>query len=294
MLSGPNAISSRTVGENTWASEFWKMKPTRRGSRRLNCSSSSVVLGDRPAERAVRARRRGTTQAVEDLQQRRLAAAVGAEQRDLLAAADVQRHVVERREPLEVARSETSSTDEDGRSAPSGTVALRCTTATATARQATPADVDRGREPVERRWCGRRRCSRGRPSPVHLLGQRVGLAEQRAGRRRHERAGPTRRRVSAPHRAGLAGRVHVGDRAQAGGTRSGRPCRGPGRTSAARSSARSAASSRVHGVVSVSSTTSEIDVATRMTIRPAAVRPWLVMPDRVAEPVPSGTTMSPG
>ena len=38
-------------------------------------------------------------------------------------------------------------------------------------------------------------------------------------------------------------------------------------------SARSAASSRVHGVVSVSSTTSEIDVATRVTIRPADVRP---------------------
>ena len=29
MFSGPKAISSRTDGENTWASEFWKMNPTR-------------------------------------------------------------------------------------------------------------------------------------------------------------------------------------------------------------------------------------------------------------------------
>ena len=40
MFSGPNAISSRTVGENTWASEFWKMNPTRDRKPWLNCSSS--------------------------------------------------------------------------------------------------------------------------------------------------------------------------------------------------------------------------------------------------------------
>ena len=40
----------------------------------------------------------------------------------------------------------------------------------------------------------------------------------------------------------------------------------------------------VHGVVSVSSTTSEIDVATRMTMQPAPVRPWLREPDAMAEP----------
>ena len=57
--------------------------------------------------------------------------------------------------------------------------------------------------------------------------------------------------------------------------------------------ARSAASSRFHGVVSVSSTTSEIDTATRVTIRPAEVSPWLVIPTRWPNHVPNGTTMSP-
>ena len=40
MLSGPNASSSRTVGENTCASGFWKMNPTRLRKARENCSSS--------------------------------------------------------------------------------------------------------------------------------------------------------------------------------------------------------------------------------------------------------------
>ena len=58
-------------------------------------------------------------------------------------------------------------------------------------------------------------------------------------------------------------------------------------------SARSAASRRGHGVVIVTSTTSEIDVATRMTIRPAAVNPCSVSPTRVPNQVPSGTTIVP-
>ena len=52
--------------------------------------------------------------------------------------------------------------------------------------------------------------------------------------------------------------------------------------------ARSPASSRFHGVVSVSRTTREIDVATRTTIRPAAWRPSLVTPELVAEPRAEG------
>ena len=51
--SGPNAISSRTVGENTCASEFWKMNPTRERKPIENCSSSQVVLGHGLAERLV-------------------------------------------------------------------------------------------------------------------------------------------------------------------------------------------------------------------------------------------------
>ena len=40
MLRGPNAISSRTLEENTCASEFWKTKPTLERKPALNCSSS--------------------------------------------------------------------------------------------------------------------------------------------------------------------------------------------------------------------------------------------------------------
>ena len=43
MFSGPNAISSRTDGENTCASEFWNTNPTRDRNARENCSSSSVA-----------------------------------------------------------------------------------------------------------------------------------------------------------------------------------------------------------------------------------------------------------
>ena len=46
-------------------------------------------------------------------------------------------------------------------------------------------------------------------------------------------------------------------------------------------------------MVSVSSTTSEIDVATRITISPALCRPWLVSPTRCPNHDPSGTTMWP-
>ena len=53
---------------------------------------------------------------------------------------------------------------------------------------------------------------------------------------------------------------------------------------AARTGARSAASSRGHGVVSVSSTTSEIDVATRVTMQPPRRQALLREPDVVPEP----------
>ena len=43
-------------------------------------------------------------------------------------------------------------------------------------------------------------------------------------------------------------------------------------------SARSAASRRTHGVVSVTRTTSEMDVATRVTTSAALVSPWAVNP----------------
>ncbi len=57
---------------------------------------------------------------------------------------------------------------------------------------------------------------------------------------------------------------------------------------------RNAASSFVHEVVSVSSTTSETDVATRVTISAALVSPCDVSPTSWPNQVPSGTTMAPG
>ena len=53
-------------------------------------------------------------------------------------------------------------------------------------------------------------------------------------------------------------------------------------------SARSDASSRFHGVVSVSSTTSEIDDATRVTMSAGRVEALPREPDRVAEPRAEG------
>ena len=124
--------------------------------------------------------------------------------------------------------------------------------------------------------------------------ERVRLAEQRAGRRGDERARPTSTSRSRPTvRALRAVYMSVTDAEQAEQVAVGHAER-RARTCAARRSARSAASSRVHGVVSVSSTTSEIDVATRVTISPAEVRPWAVRPTSCPNQVPSGTTMSPG
>ena len=90
MLSGPNAISSRTLGENTCASEFWNTKPTRDRKPALNCSSSRRSSVTASPNAGIRAGV-GEQQTVEHLEQRRLPAAVGAEQRDPLAAPDAQR-----------------------------------------------------------------------------------------------------------------------------------------------------------------------------------------------------------
>src|SRR5512141_1852061 len=57
---------------------------------------------------------------------------------------------------------------------------------------------------------------------------------------------------------------------------------------------RNAASNVVHVVVSATNTTSEIDAATRMTMRPAERRPWLVSPTGCPNQRPSGTTTWPG
>ena len=126
---------------------------------------------------------------------------------------------------------------------------------------------------------------------IHLFGERVGLAEGCARGRGDERAS-TRQVVVAGARALRASYMSVIDvrrwkryryaspstKTNARGTRS----------------ARSAARSRGQGVVTVSRTTTEIEVATRMTMRPAAVRPCAVKPTGVPNHVPSGTTMWPG
>src|SRR3954452_5490382 len=58
--------------------------------------------------------------------------------------------------------------------------------------------------------------------------------------------------------------------------------------------ARNAANNFDHGVVDVSSTTNEIEVATRATISAAEVRPWLVRPTSVPNHVPRERTTCPG
>ena len=77
------------------------MNPTLRAEAHRELLVLQVVLGHRLAERLERARV-GEDQTVQDLEQRRLPAAVGAEQRDALAVIDRERHAVERGEPLQV------------------------------------------------------------------------------------------------------------------------------------------------------------------------------------------------
>ena len=119
---------------------------------------------------------------------------------------------------------------------------------------------------------------------VHLLGEGVGLAEQRAGGRRDERRGPASASRRVAHACARCGRCTCRRPRRAGGTGTGRPSRARGRTSRGTHSARSAASSRVHGVVSVSSTTSEIETATRVTMSAGRVQTLRGEADGVAEP----------
>ena len=84
--SGPNATSSRTVGEKSWASELWKTKPTRDRKRARTVRRRA---SPRSAPRRIRGRcpASGYDEPGEQLEQRRLPAAVRAEQRDRLAGA---------------------------------------------------------------------------------------------------------------------------------------------------------------------------------------------------------------
>ena len=214
MFSGPNAISSRTVGENTWASEFWKMKPTRERKPRENCSSSRWSSVTVCAER-VEGAGVGEHEPVEHLEQRRLAAAVGAEQRDLLAA---RRPSARRRRAPGTGRGRSSEASSHARSgvgsrSADGTVDPehgRCATATQATTHTDVERADRGR----RSACARCPCSRATPSPCAPLP--TARAPCRTARR------PTRRRTRRPDatsasradRAGLAGGVHVGHRAE--------------------------------------------------------------------------------
>ncbi len=80
--SGPKATSSRTVALNSWMSGSWKTRPTSRWKRKPSspCGDGGYIPAQRP-HRPVR----GPHDAVEKLEQGRLAAAVGAEQDDPLA-----------------------------------------------------------------------------------------------------------------------------------------------------------------------------------------------------------------
>ena len=303
MLSGPKAISSRTVGEKTWASEFWKMKPTRERKPAENCSSSrsSSVIGwpkARTCRRRGRAARRAPSaastcrsrwrRAAPPSRRRRTESDTSIEGREAAEVAVAQRMAGQQRAGRAGRRSRGRRSAAVSRGHGRSRARRRATTQPAT--HTTSSD---------RRRAGRKRAgvagvATRHHRQVHLLGQGVGLAEQRAGRWRPRTAVPSRTSDVGPTGHGPCGPCTCRSPSRGGGTGSGRPCRGRGRTSSAPEATRSAASSRVHGVVSVSSTTSEIDVATRVTMIAAPCRPSLVTPTGVPNHVPSGTTIVPG
>ena len=194
MLSGPKANSSRTVGENSWASVFWKTNPRRDRNAWLSCSSSRDVRGDVLVEGAVAAGV-GEEQAGQDLEQRRLAAPVRPEQRDSLAPLDRQAHRVERGEPAEVGVAERVSGEHrpvaGGRARlgiraarpwPTARVAAATATTTVRAARSATASVGGGE------GAGLTDIAPGNHGLVDLAGQLVGLAEQHAGGCAHEAA----------------------------------------------------------------------------------------------------------
>ena len=150
-----------------------------------------VVFGDVGAERAVGAGV-GEQQTVEQLEQRRLPAAVRTEQRDLLARVDRQRHAVERGEPpevrvLEVAALAGAASDRRlsrGHGHPT-------TRGAPTTQQASAPNARSSRRSSSAASAsGRRRCTPVRPSPC------TPLPRARAPCRRVHP--PTRRRTADP------------------------------------------------------------------------------------------------
>ena len=124
------------------------------GSRALNCSSSrrsSVTAAPKAVYEPVSA----NNKPVEHLQQRRLAAAVGAEQRELLAARDAQRDAVERGESPEIGvatRRRRRATGQRARTRSTPSVAMT--------------RGDARRRPTGRRSRARRSCSQRAIGPV--------------------------------------------------------------------------------------------------------------------------------
>ncbi len=284
----PNAISSRTEGEKTCASEFWNTKPTRARKPRLNCSSSSlssVTSSPNAAERAgVREQ-----QPVEQLEQRGLAAAVGAQQGDRLAGRDGQAHLVERREAFEIGVGQVAALEHVHRRTPRSTSSSRTAAATTPALHTASAasQPERAERPRVAGVAARDH------RLVDLFGELVRLAEQRAGAGRDEppplvglRSG---RRGCATLRA-----VYMSSTVSSSRNRYRYAMPMTSTKIFGTPSARSAASSRTHGVVSVSSTTSEMDVATRVMMSPAPCRPCSVMPCGWPCQCHSGRTTSPG
>ena len=193
------------------------MKPTRERKPRENCSSSrpsSVIdLAERLEGAGV-----GEDEPVEHLEQRRLAAAVGAEQRHLLAPLD-------RRARRRRARGSGRGRRSAGRGRRGAGRRPRCRvhqpTERSRPRMATPtsdaADDPHHVQRPDAEGLQRPRVAvvaAGEHRQVHLVRQRVRLAEQRAGRGGDEpppRA-PRRRRGSTVR--DVAGGVHVRHRAE--------------------------------------------------------------------------------
>ena len=102
-FSGPNATSSPTVGMKSWSSGSWKTSPTR---ARSSCSVAARRPQPGDLELAL-----PVSSAVEVEHERRLAGAVGAEQRDALAVADVQVDAAQRGAAARVAVAQAAGVD---------------------------------------------------------------------------------------------------------------------------------------------------------------------------------------
>src|SRR5579862_1719508 len=204
MFRGPNAISSRTVGENTWASEFWNTKPTRDRKPRENWASSrfsSVTSAPNTSYRPVSGYRSPSSS---------------------LSSVDLPQPFAPSNATFSP-RSTVSDTLSSAGKRSRYAYDTLCTSMTddtidpqsCARRGETPDCEQHVHDPNAecRDGAGVSGVSTRHHRHVHFFGECVRLPEEGTGRRRDE-GSPAGDVLVTGHGARLAGRVHVGDRAQ--------------------------------------------------------------------------------